>query len=132
MFDSDRNGESPVAAAVLAAFLCCFAAPAYSADKEAELEKFSQYVDVALPVVAAMTGIEETEPVPIVMLTRAEVYEYVRTTVDREYPDGELEKRGRCLQVLGLLPPGYDLEAGFIDLITEEAGAFYDPHTDDL
>ena len=33
---------------------------------------------------------------------------------------------------MGLIPLGYDLEAGFLKLITEEAGAFYDPHTDDL
>ena len=101
-------------------------------DREAELERFAEYVEEALPVVAEMTGIHKTEPVPIVMLTRREVADFVIETLEREYPDDELVKRGSCLAMLGLLPEGYDLEAGFIELITEEAGAFYDPHADDL
>lgn len=108
------------------------AGPDAPVDREAELKAFEAYVDEALPVVAEMTGIDEADPVPVVMLTRSEVRDYLIETIDREYPEGELVKRGQCLAALGLIPEGYDLEAGIIELITEEAGAFYDPRTDDM
>ena len=120
---------------VATAIAACGAAQAAadtSVDREAERQKFAEYVEEAFPSVMEMTGIDQPAPVPIVMLTRSEVRDFLLETVDREYPDDELVKRGQCMSTLGFLPRDYDLEEGFIKLITEEAGAFYDPHTDDL
>jgi hypothetical protein len=108
------------------------AGPSAPVDREAELKAFTAYVDEALPVVVEMTGIDQADPVPVVMLMRSEVRDYLIETIEREYPEGELVKRGECLVALGLIPEGYDLEAGIIELITDEAGAFYDPRTDDM
>ncbi len=121
-----------LAAVALAAVPASMVGAADSVDRQAELEKFSACVAEAFPAVIEMTGIDRPGPVPVVMLTRSEVKGYLLEMVDREYPEDELVKRGECLSALGLLPEGYDMEEGFIELITEEAGAFYDPHTDDL
>lgn len=120
------------AATVIAVAAVGLGGPNPSVDREAELNRFKEYLDEAMPVVSEMTGIDKTEPVPVVMFTRSEVRDYLVETVDREYPKDELTKRGACLSALGLLPRGYDLREGIIGLIADEAGAFYDPYTDDL
>jgi len=132
MSDSSKVLIVLIAVALAGMATVSLGGPQAEADREAELEKFSDYVDDAFPTVIEMTGIEEPEPVPIVMLWRSEIREFLLETVDREYPEDELVKRGECMSALGFLPMGYDLEGGFIRLITDEAGAFYDPHTDDL
>lgn len=121
-----------VTAWVMAVVSVSLSGPITSVDREAERRQFKEYLDEAMPVVSEMTGIDSTEPVPVVMFTRSEVRNYLVETVEREYPEDELAKRGECLSALGLLPRGYDLEEGLIGLIADEAGAFYDPYTDDL
>jgi hypothetical protein len=122
----------PGSALIIFVLAFLFAGQAVAVDRQAELESFSRYVDEALPAVAQMTGIRDARPVPVVMLMRSEVRDYLLETLERDYPDEDLERRGRCLAALGLVPEGYDLEAGLIHLITQEAGAFYDPSTDDM
>jgi len=129
-----RSGAHTVLFAGLVVILASvsFANPTAGVDRESELAAFNEYVDAALPVVAEMTGIEADEPVPTVMLMRSEVRDYLIETLEFEYPEGELMKRGECMAALGLVPRGYDLEAGIIEMISESAGAFYDPRKDDM
>jgi hypothetical protein len=125
------RGGMVFAAAVAILFLA-LPRGAVAVDREVEFRNFSRYADEALPVVARMMGVGDARPVDIVMLTRSEVRDFLIDTVERDYPEGELEKRGECLAALGLLPAGYDLRAGMIDVVGDEAGAFYDPHSDNM
>lgn len=129
-----RTGVRAVLSLALAAALSCisFAGQASAVDREAELAAFMEYVDEALPIVAQMTGIEANDPVPTVMLMRSEVRDYLIETLELEYPEGELTRRSECFCALGLVPEGYDLEGGIIEMLSEGAGAFYDPRVDDM
>ena len=121
-------------AALSCALVLALSTHVYAAVKEvpAGLAKFESVRDEALPAVAAMTGLSYRDPMKADMMTRSEVADFVRRTVALEYPNDELGKRSRCLAEIGLLPGGFDLTEGMIDLVGEQAGAIYDPHTKTL
>lgn len=93
------------------------------------LEQLRQLSLETQPRVAQMIGLPSGDPVAVDLMTHAELAEYMKNVIDLEYPDHDLQKRGRCLWEIGLVPRGYDLEEGMMDLISEQAGAIYDPHT---
>jgi len=80
------------------------------------------------PLVAEITGFESGKPVPVEIRSRSEVREYLIELVEKQYAGRELQLWGRCLAEIGLLPRGYDLEAGLVQVITEQAGGLYDPY----
>jgi hypothetical protein len=93
------------------------------------LEQLRQLSLETQPRVAQMIGLPSGDPVAVDLMTHAELAEYMKRVIDLEYPDHDLQKRGRCLWEIGLVPRGYDLEEGMMKLIAEQAGAIYDPHT---
>ncbi len=98
-------------------------------ERAAELERVNKMAEEILPKVVEVTGINFGEPVKIVITTRAEVRDFVVKLMEEEYPGDELERQSRVFAALGLLPEGFDLRTGLIDLLHEQAGAFYDPRT---
>ncbi|HUX08355.1 MAG TPA: hypothetical protein VMX35_13700 [Acidobacteriota bacterium] len=117
------------ACAVLLAILLAAAPDITEDERAAELERVNKMAEEILPKVMEVTGIEKSEPVKIVITTRAEVRDFVVKLMEEEYPGDELERQSRVFAALGLLPEGFDLRKGLIDLLHEQAGAFYDPRT---
>lgn len=93
-----------------------------------ELERLRQEVAVIQPAVAELTGFPEGEPVEVAVMSRAELREYAIWCMEMGYPDDELVRRSRSLAMIGLLPEDYDLAAGMIDLVGEQAAGLYDPY----
>ena len=121
-----------IAAAAVLILIGAVLAPAQEVSEEeraAELERVEQMAAEILPKVAEVTGMEQGDPVKIVVTTRAEVREFLVKLLEEEYPGDELERQGRCYAALGFLPSDYDIRQGLIDLYHEQAGAFYDPRT---
>jgi hypothetical protein len=54
---------------------------------------------------------------------------YVQRELDRSLPPAEADAQSKALQAFGLLPRGYDLRKGLLDLYVSQAGAYYDPET---
>jgi hypothetical protein len=96
--------------------------------REQELERLRKQVTVIQPAVAELTGFPEGEPVEVAVMSRAELREYVIWSTEMGYPDDELIRRSRSLAMIGLLPEDYDLVAGMIDLVGEQAAGLYDPY----
>jgi hypothetical protein len=92
-----------------------------------ERERLERLVEEIQPAVAELTGMPEGKQIKVVVMSRSEFREFLVNLVDEEYPDKELVRRGRCLAEIGLLPEGYDLEAGLLDLVGQEGGGLYDP-----
>jgi hypothetical protein len=95
--------------------------------REQEVERLRLLVEEVQPAAARLAGFPVGEPVEVAVKTRQEVKEYMIRSVRISNPDGDLTRRGRCLALLGLLPEAYDLEAGMVDLVAEQAGGLYDP-----
>ena len=83
----------------------------------------------AQPVAAALFGVPEGGPVPVVVRSRAEVRDYLLEVMDREYPNRELQRRSSCFAEIGLVPRGYDLAGGLAAAVDQAAGGLYDPHS---
>jgi hypothetical protein len=120
---------SAASALTLLALLVAASPDITEQDRAAELERVTKLAAEILPKVAEVTGIEQTEPVKIVIITRAEVQDYLVELLDESYPGDTLERQSRVYSAFGLLPPDYNLRQGLLDLLSEQAGAFYDPRT---
>lgn len=121
-----------VVLACVIALVASSGASAGAKEVSARLADFEDVKDQAVPAVCEMTGLSSRGLLKVDMITRAEVADFVRKTTALEYPDGELDKRSKCLAQIGLLPRDYDLAQGMIGLVAEQAGAIYDPHSKTL
>jgi hypothetical protein len=120
---------SATAATVLFALLMAAAPDITEQERAAEHARIEKLAAEILPEVAETAGFELGEPVKIVIITRAEVRDFLVKLLDETYPGDELERQSRTYAAFGLLPKDYDLRQGLLDLLHEQAGAFYDPRT---
>jgi hypothetical protein len=115
------------AAALILGALSAMAVSAPAADREPLLREADSLTVLLQPKIVEMNGFRNPRPVLNEATTKAALASLAVPAV-REYygPDG-LRKEGRVASALGLLPPGYDLEAGSLALLIELMGGGYDP-----
>lgn len=65
-------------------------------------------------------------PPPVVVRSRSETRRFLDQELNRKYPPARLEAEQKSLIVWGLAPPDFDLRAFFLDLMEEQAAAYYD------
>lgn len=66
-------------------------------------------------------------PPPVVFRPRSETRRYAEQELDRKYPPSRVEAERKAMAAWGLIPPGFDLRGFFLDLLAEQAAAYYDP-----
>lgn len=66
-------------------------------------------------------------PPPIMIRSRSETRRYVEQELDRKYPAAQVEAERKAMVAWGLIPADFDLRGLFLDLLAEQAGAYYDP-----
>lgn len=76
-----------------------------------------------------MRGRAFTSDVEVERQSAEDFRKFVEREIDRELPPAEATARSKALQAFGLLPPGYDLRKGLLDLYVSQAGAYYNPAT---
>ncbi|MBI4590288.1 MAG: hypothetical protein HY725_15765 [Candidatus Rokubacteria bacterium] len=59
--------------------------------------------------------------------SRAETRRYVEQELNRKYPAARVEAERKALVAWGLIPTGFDLRGFLVDLLEEQAAAYYDP-----
>lgn len=52
---------------------------------------------------------------------------FLRSELDRQYPEERAVRDCMLLQALGLVPEGFDLRQGYVDAMASQALAYYDP-----
>lgn len=127
-----RSGFLIVASVLFVLSLTGFFTPVTSEseeDREAELKRVQELADSLLPLVSADTGLEIKHGVDIKVVNKKEVREYMIKYLEEENPDQRMEREAKAMELFGLLPEDLDVKALMIDMITEQAGAFYDPKT---
>jgi hypothetical protein len=99
-------------------------APAFAQEaRESELLKTG---DEMLRSAVRFRGLEPKGPIQKGVKNKAEISRYLNEHVQEEYPQGEIEKEGRILRKLGLIPAAMDYRAFVLNLLTEQVGGFYD------
>jgi hypothetical protein len=92
---------------------------------EQEKRLFSK-VDEMFTQVSQILGMKINRPVPRAIITKEKIREYIEQRVAEVLTPEEIHAQEVVLKKLGFLPQDYDLKAQMIDVLTEQAAAFYD------
>jgi len=104
---------------LLALFVCALAPVA------AQQVLFSQ-IDAMEAGLSEITGLRFTRPVPYAVINKDQLRRYLEDRVKESIKPSEVRAEELTLKLLGLVPPDFDLRKNTLDLLTEQAAAFYD------
>ncbi len=90
-----------------------------------EKELFSR-IDEMFSQVSEILGMKILRPVPRAVITRDKIRDYIERRMGEALKPGELRAQELVLKKFGFLPSDYDLKSQMVDLLTEQAAAFYD------
>ena len=95
------------------------------ADPEKEGMIFAR-VDGMLTQVSEITGMKVTRPVPRALISRDQIREYIEKRLAEAVPPAEIRGQEILLKKLGFVGPDFSLKTQMVDLLAEQAAAFYD------
>ncbi|MGI8741339.1 MAG: hypothetical protein ACR2NN_01980 [Bryobacteraceae bacterium] len=75
-----------------------------------------------------ITGLHFTKKVSAAMIGKDQLRKFLEERIDKEIKPADMRAEELTLKMLGLIPQDFDLRAGTVDLLTEQAAAFYDYH----
>ena len=79
-----------------------------------------------LKELSEITGFPVRHQLPFALITRQEVNQYVKDEISRSVRPEEIRSEEAALKMFGFVPEEFDLRQTTIDLLTEQAAAFYD------
>ena len=85
-------------------------------------------VQRTLVELSAITGFPIKHPVAFESITREQINRYLRDRIKEATRPAELRAEELTLKKFGFVPESFDLRKNTIDLLTEQAAAFYDFH----
>jgi hypothetical protein len=83
-------------------------------------------MDEAVAQLSKLTGMRPLKKVQYDTITKAQFKEYLEEMIKLEVKPEEIRAQEIALKKLGLVPPTFDLMSSTVDLLTEQAAAFYD------
>ena len=116
--------RKPTAAALVATALLVYAAPAAEESPKAA-ELCGQAPGIASEL-ATISGLKLHHPVPCDLITKDKVNEFLKKRVKEATTPDEIRAEELTLKKFGFVPADFNLEKTTIDLLTEQAAAFYD------
>ncbi len=85
-------------------------------------------VQQTLSELSAITGFPIKHPVAFESITREQINRYLQDRIKEATRPSELRAEELTLKKFGFVPESFDLRKNTIDLLTEQAAAFYDFH----
>ena len=89
-------------------------------------------VDRTLAELAKISGLTLHKKVPCDLISKDKVNEFLKKKVKEVSTPEELRAEELTLKKFGLVPPEFDLEKSTVEVLTEQAAAFYDYHAKKL
>src|ERR1700728_1229458 len=83
-------------------------------------------INVMLGELSNITGFRIHKQLPFALITRDEVNQYLKEQIQQSVKPDEIRAEEVTLKKFGFAPPDFDLKKTTIDLLTEQAAAFYD------
>ncbi|PWB53574.1 MAG: hypothetical protein C3F13_09200 [Anaerolineales bacterium] len=77
-------------------------------------------------------GLQPKYPVPVVLLSPAELRQNVVNDYEMDYSDDEAADDVLELSTIGLLEPGFDLRTLMVNLLSEQIAGYYDNETKEM
>lgn len=112
---------------ILSAFLIlagCFGLLAARSKPSAD-PVFSQ-IDSIVKSLSDITGLSEKHPVPYGRMSKHQLRQFLTKRIKKTLKPEEVYADELALKMFGLVPQDFDLRKSTIDLLTEQAAAFYD------
>jgi hypothetical protein len=110
----------------LAAFLLAlFTGPALAAEKPPTTPLFDQIGEISRAL-EQITGLKFSRPVPSAVIDKEHLRKFLEGRVNKTIKPADLKAESLTLKMLGLVPQNFDLRQQTVDLLTEQASAFYD------
>jgi hypothetical protein len=75
---------------------------------------------------SAITGLAFKHDVPYALISKEELHRYLEQRLRETVKPDDARAEELTLKMLGLVPPDFDLRKNTLDLLTEQAAAFYD------
>jgi hypothetical protein len=113
--------RSLTAAALGAIALLLFAARPQTASDPA----FAQ-IDKIVQTLSGITGLAEDHAVPYGRMTKRQLRQFLNKRIKKTVKPEEIRADELSLKMFGLVPQDFDLKKSTLDLLTEQAAAFYD------
>jgi hypothetical protein len=85
-------------------------------------------IDSILRELSAITGFRIHHRLEFEMVTRDQVNRFLKDQIRRSVKPDEIRAEETTLRMFGFVPADFDLKKNTIDLLTEQAAAFYDFH----
>jgi len=119
-------------AATLSLLLILPVAPMSASDEDTaeDLARIKKTANEVLELISEASGLPIKHEINIDIVNKAQVRELMLEMMEKDYPDQILERQFEAYSFLGLVPAGVDIRITLADLITEQAGAFYNPEND--
>lgn len=73
-----------------------------------------------------ITGLKFKTKVPSAVLNKDQLRKFLSGRIDKTMRPADIKAESLILRMLGLIPEGFDLRGETVDLLTEQAAAFYD------
>jgi hypothetical protein len=83
-------------------------------------------IDEAVAQLSAITGMKPVKKVQYDTITREQFKQYLEETIREQIKPEELRVQELALKKFGLVPNDFDLKRATVDLLAEQAAAFYD------
>ncbi len=96
---------------------------------KAQAKELFRSVDEILQFVSQDTGLPIKHKVKRKLITRDQVERYVEKRLKEDKDTQRIERSQLVLRKFGMIPPGYDLHAEFLKLLSEQVAAYYDSKT---
>ncbi len=107
----------------LALTAALFIYPALAADRDAIFNTIAS----SLAELSQITGLRLRKPVPHQLISREQVHQFLKDRVKDATPE-DIRIEELTLKKFGFVPKDFDLAKTTVDLLTEQAAAFYDYH----
>ncbi|MGD1073503.1 MAG: ImmA/IrrE family metallo-endopeptidase [Bryobacteraceae bacterium] len=88
----------------------------------------AQEINSVLGDLSAITGFKIYKQLPFQMITRDQVNQFLKEQIKQTVKPAEIRAEEVTLKKFGFVPQDFDLKKTTIDLLTEQAAAFYDFH----
>ncbi|HZT32037.1 MAG TPA: hypothetical protein VFA33_19270 [Bryobacteraceae bacterium] len=108
------------------ALVCLAAGLAPAQETRDESRQIFHAIGEVLGELTKISGMKMRHPVPYDLISRDKVKEFLQKRVKEVTSPEELRAEELTLKKFGLVPADFDLKKNTVDLLTEQAAAFYD------
>jgi hypothetical protein len=103
----------------VSSLLCVFAA------RQSDPQVFDQ-IDSIVKSLSGITGLSEKHSVPYGRISKRQLRQFLTKRIKKTLKPEEIYADELSLKMFGLVPANFDLRKSTLDLLTEQAAAFYD------